>query len=135
MNLKLVQSSPPHKTYPSQSSGAGNVWNIILLIDNGNISGISQQYYTTVYPFMSFLGKTPELVLESVQKLWQNIKGKLEYKTCVLDVYIVYDEDGEMECKLIEINGCGRWGAAGSSLYEWEKDDPLDNPLELRIKI
>lgn len=106
-----------------------------VFIDNNVVSGISQQYIHSVYPFMtSCVSRMPEVIFESVQKLWNDISPKLEYLTCVLDVS-VYLRDDEYVCKLIEINGYGRWGPAGSSLYEWERDDPLMNNLEIRIRV
>lgn len=105
---------------------------IRVFIDNGEISGISQQYIHEVYPFMSILGYSPQLVYDSVQNLWNSIKDRVEYSTCVLDAYIEYGDD--IECKLIEINGYGRWGPAGSSLYRWTDDDPI-NRLEFRIRV
>jgi hypothetical protein len=107
-----------------------------VFIDNKKISGISQQYINEVYPFMtSIISQIPEQVLNSIQKLWNSIVHKIEYKTCVLDVFISIIDEDNIECELIEINGYGRWGPAGSSLYNWLTDDPISNSLELRIRI
>lgn len=107
-----------------------------VFIDNGKISGISQQFLYDVFIILiCALSSKAEQIFLAVQKLWDSISPKLEYKTCVLDVYIEFNDQDEFICYLIEINGCGRWGAAGSSLYNWITDDPLMNELELRISV
>lgn len=105
-----------------------------VFIDNGEISGISQQYISDWYPFMTMVvGNYPDQILKSIQKLWNNIRNRIEYKTCVLDVYIELNDE-PFVCHLIEINGYGRWGPAGSALFEWKNDPPSSDNLELRIR-
>jgi hypothetical protein len=105
-----------------------------VFIDNSRISGVSQQYIYESYPFMeTIIGKYPNMVLKSIQKLWNSIKNRIEYKTCILDVYIELN-DTPFECHLIKINGCNRWGLVGSALFDWKTDDPLNGELELRIR-
>lgn len=106
-----------------------------LFIENGKVIGISQQYlYAENSVMLNYWSRYPEKIYESCQNMWDKIyeklKEKFRYKTLSVDVWI--DED--FTCHLIEINGAGQWGPAGASLYEWIKDPPDSESLELRIK-
>ena len=80
----------------------------------------------------------PEEIYIAVEKLYKDITSKLSYEfdydQCCLDVWIE-QIDEVIIAHLIEINGRGYWGSAGSSLYNWELDPPIAYKREILIRI
>jgi len=105
-----------------------------LFIENNKVIGVSQQSLYNYCPRMMYVWKhMPDQIFESFQKLWDSVYEKLgnkyKYKNVSADAWL----DDNYVGHLIEINGIGLWGPAGSSLFEWEHDPPRANDPQLRI--
>ena len=107
-------------------------------IIDGFVAGISQQnLYVISNDMLNVWAHMPEEIYQAVEKLYEDIKSKLSYEfqydQCCLDVW-VEQIDEVVIAHLIEINGRGYWGSAGSSLYNWETDPPIASKRELLIR-
>lgn len=107
-------------------------------IIDGEVAGISQQnLYIKSNLMINVWAHMPEEIYQAVEKLYKDIKSTLtyefDYDQCCLDVWIEqFDEN--IVAHLIEINGRGYWGSAGSSLYNWLEDPPVTLKRELLIR-
>lgn len=98
-----------------------------VFIKSHKVIGVSQQFIFETIPF-SYETIYHE-VINDIQKLWDNIKDKVEYNDAILDIWLDYN----MKPQLIEINPYGPWTGAGSSLFHWV-DDPVEKKeVEFRI--
>lgn len=107
-------------------------------IIDGEVAGISQQnLYTVSNLMLNVWSHMPEEIYLAVEKLYKGIKSKLshefDYDQCCLDLWIEQIDDN-LVAHLIEINGRGYWGSAGSSLYNWLEDPPIASKRELLIR-
>lgn len=110
----------------------------VFIIDN-KIAGISQQNIFKVSIVMNFIWyNMAEQIYIAIIELYSNIKKSLSYEfhydQCCLDIWIE-QKDENIYAHLIEINGRGDWGPAGSSLYCWKYDPPNADNIELLIRI
>lgn len=109
----------------------------VFIIDN-EIAGISQQNIYKISEVMTnvWYGMAEDIYI-AVEKLYSDIKNKLpyefQYDQCCLDIWIE-QIDETIIAHLIEINGRGDWGPAGSSLYCWKYDPPIIQKRELLIR-
>lgn len=68
-----------------------------------------------------------EEIIKFIEVLWNDLKTKVDYNDCVLDVYI-----NNKKASIIEINSGGAWSTAGSALFSWDEIMKLSDPI-LRI--
>jgi hypothetical protein len=106
-------------------------------VEDGQISGISQQFLYEVYPTMPYNLLNCQEIYNNIQAEWNRIYDGLDdmhkYKDAVIDFYIETTDDDNIKTTIIEINGIGRWGPAGSSLFKWIDDPPNKDAPEFRI--
>lgn len=109
----------------------------VFIID-AKVAGISQQnIYKISTHMMNVWAYMAEDIYVAVEKLYNNIKNSLpyeyQYDECCLDIWIEQINEN-LIAHLIEINGRGRWGSAGSSLFCWKYDPPIVLKRELLIR-
>ena len=101
-----------------------------LFIDNNNLVAISQQDCTKSYKFIELaIVENSNIVYDNCELLWKTIKKNVAYSYCILDVYI----DDDLDVHLIEINPTHSWTGAGSSLFEWNNDKPINKQFRLLV--
>ena len=107
-------------------------------VEDGQIAGISQQFLYEVYTSMKYHLINRQEIYNSIQKEWNRVYQELDemhkYKDAVIDFYIEdNDDEDKIKTTIIEINGLGLWGPAGSSLFKWIEDPPNKHLPEFRI--
>jgi hypothetical protein len=108
-------------------------------VKHQKVTGISQQYWFEVCQTMlSVWAPQTEAVFRAVDTLCASIFTRLttafQYDECCLDVWLEQKEEGTIIAHLIEINGRGGWGSAGSALYSWQYDPPDGAQREFRVR-
>ena len=111
-----------------------------VFIKNQKVMGVSQQFwFEECQPMLSVWAPQTSAVFAAVDALCARVFAQLDpafqYDECCFDVWLEQNDDSEtILAHLIEINGRGGWGSAGSALYSWQHDPPNSAQREFRVR-
>jgi len=85
-----------------------------VIVNDMHITGVSQQQ---CYKYVGLTSDVAKASAEAIVELYNRIKDKIPYASCVLDVWV-----DDTKANLIEINPGEMWASSGSSLFNWVAD-------------
>jgi hypothetical protein len=94
-----------------------------VFVYNGNITGISCQHWPTENPYLD--NKTDDELIDFANRLIEYYNLSIKPKMTITDYTFDIALDNEEKFYFIEPNGFGKDYAAGSSLFEWSKEDSI----------